>query len=710
MMKETLRVWLAGNPNSGKTSLFNRLTGLHQKVGNYPGVTVEQHSGRMPLPQGGTAELVDLPGIYSLFPETEDEQVAFQLLMEQTVSSPATSSTTRVVVVADASTLRRNLLLITQLSDLNMPCILVLNKSDVADTAGIHIDIPALSAALGMPVVATNARTGEGIDQLKQALLQAPPKHRYPWFSDHPEVQRQISLLAEAEGRPAEYRDFVSLMCYERLPDSCASQARQCRALAGSAPLDRGKIRAAETVRRYERIAGLMKHIKRDPGTVNRKAASARIDRWLLHPTGGYLILFALLFLMFQAIFSWATLPMELIESLFGQVGGLATNLLPEGWFTRLLVDGLLAGLSGVLVFIPQISLLFFFLGVLEESGYMSRVSFLTDRLMRSVGLNGRSVMPLIGGFACAVPSIMATRSINNRKERLLTILVLPLMSCSARLPVYTLLISICVPGNQWLGVFNVQGLVLMGLYILGLLTALCVSLLLRYLIKTREASFFMLEMPLYQWPVWRNVGHVVGQRLRGFVMEAGKVIVVISIVLWGLSNFGPGDKMTILRAQLDAHTARVDSSAGRMAQKARIEQELLAASWAGYAGRFIEPAIEPLGFDWKIGIALVTSFAAREVFVGTMATMYSLGTEDFQVSELRERMLSELNPKTGKPVYSTATCFSLLVFYVFALQCMSTLAITRRETKTWLWPAVQFLYMGGLAYLGSFLVYNGLS
>ena len=304
----------------------------------------------------------------------------------------------------------------------------------------------------------------------------------------------------------------------------------------------------------------------------------------------------------------------------------------------------------------------------------------------------------------------MATRSINNRKERLLTILVLPLMSCSARLPVYTLLISICVPENQWLGVFNVQGLVLMGLYVLGLLTAIGAALVLRWLIKTRETSFFMLEMPLYQWPVWRNVAHVVGQRLQGFVMEAGKVIVVISIVLWVLSNFGPGKRMETLRTELDSYTAMGDPSADFLAQKSRIEQELLAASWAGHAGKFMEPAIEPLGFDWKIGIALVTSFAAREVFVGTMATMYSLGTEDFQVSELRGRMLAEVNPKTGKPVYSIATCFSLLVFYAFALQCMSTLAVTRRETKTWLWPAVQFFYMGTLAYLGSLLVYTLLS
>ncbi len=700
-MKKQIKIALVGNPNSGKSSLFNALTGLHQKVGNFPGVTVDKKTGKVALSSQLSAELIDLPGTYSLYPRSEDEKVTFNVLLD--AENPAHPDL--VMIVADATNLRRHLLFITQIIDLGMPSVLVLNKIDMAEKRGIEQNTEELSRLLGIPVVATNARAGAGLEELKSVLAGQLNSVSLPFYLPSSEVKTVLEEVAVLSGEPVGYRSFIYLCNHDHLHKLKAAQHARIDALIQKNDIDIQQLQARETVERYQQIAALLTQIERKTRQ-SEDQRSERIDKILLHPVWGYTIFLGILFVMFQAIFAWASWPMEWIEKLFNGLGGLANDYLPESLLSDMLVNGVIPGLGGVVVFVPQIVLLFFFLALLEETGYMARVSFLMDQLMRKFGLNGKSIVPLIGGYACAVPSIMATRTINSWKERILTIMVLPLMSCSARLPVYTLLIGISVPDDRVLGLFNMQGLVLMAFYLLSFFAAIGVAMAMKWFIRERSSSYFLLEMPAYQLPRWGNIGLTLVDRAKAFVFGAGKVILAVSIVLWALSSFGPGDSFDKLEKQ---YSEAVALNGQQQELDNQLERDKLAASYAGMLGKFIEPAIAPLGFDWKIGISIITSFAAREVFVGTMATIYSLGAADFEETTLKEKMLADTHADTGAPVYSLATTFSLLLFYAFAMQCMSTLAITYKETRSWKWPALQFFYMTGLAYLSSLLVYQWL-
>lgn len=697
-MSQRKKIVLVGNPNSGKSSLFNALTGLHQKVGNFPGVTVDKKSGTLNLGGGSYADVIDLPGTYSLYPRSDDEKVTFNVLLDK--HNP--DHPDLVVIVADSTNLRRHLLFITQIIDLGLPSILVLNKSDLAEQRGIEHKTDELSRLLGILVVSTDARKNAGIDELKREIQLGGARVAIPFYQTNDEIKPVLEELNTVSGEKPGYRSFIFLCNHDFLDKLQFQEHAEIDGVIHSFGVNIQQLQARETVERYQQIAGLLTQIERKAAK-NEDQRSERIDKILLHPFWGYSIFIGILFLMFQAIYAWASWPMDAIEQLFNVLGSAVESALPESMFTDLLVNGVIAGLGGVVIFVPQIVLLFFFLALLEETGYMARVSFLMDQMMRKFGLNGKSIVPLIGGYACAVPSIMATRTINSWKERILTIMVLPLMSCSARLPVYTLLIGLSVPDEAVLGVFNLQGLVLMGFYLMGFVAALLVALAMKWFIKESSQSFFLLEMPAYQLPRWGNIGQTLLGRASAFVFGAGKVILAVSVLLWALSSFGPGDSFE----RIEAYYAQYDNGSLPEEMANQKEKDKLEASYAGELGKLIEPAIAPLGFDWKIGISIITSFAAREVFVGTMATIYSLGASDFEETTLKQKMQADIHPKTGEPVYSIATTFSLLVFYAFAMQCMSTLVITFRETKSWKWPALQFVYMTGLAWLASFIIYQ---
>lgn len=633
-----MSIALMGNPNAGKTSLFNALTGLNQQVGNYPGVTVDKKTGYTEYQQIGL-KIIDVPGTYSVSPSSPDEKVALDIVLDKTSELYPDI----VLYIADVSNLKRSLLLFTQLADLGLNLVLGLNMVDIAKKANIQIDVPALSKELGVEVVEINARNGEGIESLKKALISFNRRPTVKQFVN-PKLGYQESLIQRS--------------------------TRIKEILAATQSIGVSKLKGLQF-----------------------------LDRILLHRVYGLIVFFVLMLLIFQSVFVIAEYPMNWIEDSFSVLGEQVSLLVPDGILQDLLVDGIIAGLAGVLVFIPQIAMLFFFIGIMEDTGYMARVSFMMDRVLHKFGLHGKSAIPLMSGMACAIPAVMSARTISNSKDRLITILVTPLVTCSARLPVYVLMISLIVPSGAFLGVVSYKGLVLMGMYLLGFVATLLVAIVFKKILKSEESSYFIMDMPTYKLPRWKSIGLTMYEKVKVFTLDAGKIILAISILLWILSTNGPTESFKAIEQQV-AQGVITDNEAATL----KLEE-----SYIGIMGKGIEPLVAPMGFNWQLGISLITSFAAREVFVGSMATIYSVGDEE-DIESIREKMSKEIDPATQQPFYSVAVGISLLVFYAFAMQCMSTLAIVYRETKSWKWPAVQLVVMTGMAYISSVIVYQILS
>lgn len=702
-MTKNVNIALVGNPNSGKSSLFNVLTGLNQQVGNFPGVTVDKKTGYSRIGEKLTATIIDLPGTYSLYPKRADEWVAYKVLLNQDKDIKPDM----VLLVADASNLKRNLLFCSQIIDLKIPVVVALTMIDLAKKKGTEIDIGGLERELGVQVVMINPRKNKGIPALKKVIENissanfAPPREfiNNQLLAEHPieEIKKLFPAISD-------YTALHYLINHEHFKLTPASLQDRIETIEQTNKFNPTKTQAEEIMQRYGRIKHIMQQTVVEADPLQKALLTEKLDSILLDRKWGYVILLAVLFLLFQSVFWIAQYPMDAIEWGFGKVSGWMGNTLPQAWWSDLLINGVLAGLSGILIFIPQIMILFGLITLLEDTGYMARISFLTDKLMRKVGLNGKSVMPMISGLACAVPAIMSARNIENRKERLLTIMVTPLMSCSARLPVYTILIALIIPSELYFGFLSLQGLVMMGLYLLGTIMALVVSFVMRWFINIKERSFFILELPVYRSPRWKNAVTTMVEKAKIFVFDAGKVIMMISLILWALSSYGPPKKMasvTLKYQQLIETNPRQERELN-----AQRKTALLQNSYAGILGQKIEPLIRPLGYDWKIGIALITSFAAREVFVGTMATLYSVGENADETNGTLRQKMSGAVRTDGTKVYNLATGMSLLVFYVLAMQCMSTLAVVKRETRSWKWPVIQLVYMTGLAYGMSWITY----
>ncbi len=672
-------------------------------MGNFPGVTVDKKTGYCKISPEINATLIDLPGTYSLYPKRSDEWVAYKVLLKQ----DAIIKPDLVLLVADASNLKRNLLFCTQIIDLHIPVVVALTMMDLAKQKGTQIDIAGLERELGVPIVPVNPRKNKGIEPLKKIieqasenLYQAPARE---FIDNNALATKPIAAVKEHFPDISNYTAIHYLINHEKflLDDGMQEVIENIEVENKFNPT---KTQAEEIMQRYGRIKHIMQQTVVESDPLQKALFNEKLDDVLLHRRWGYLILLIVLFLLFQSVFWVAHYPMDAIEWIFGKLGGWLGNNLPETWWSNLLINGVVAGFSGIMVFVPQIMILFGLITLLEDTGYMARISFLTDKLMRKVGLNGKSVMPMISGFACAVPAIMSARNIENKKERLLTIMITPLMSCSARLPVYTILIALVIPSKLYLGFLSLQGLVMMGLYMLGTVMALIVAWVMKWFIKSAERSFFILELPMYRAPRWKNALTTMIEKAKIFVFDAGKVIMMISLLLWGLSTYGPAKKMSAVTAKYET-LIQANPQQEKELNKLR-KTALLQNSFAGTLGKAIEPAIRPLGYDWKIGIALITSFAAREVFVGTMATLYSVGEDKHDNSNtLRQKMAAAVRPD-GSKVYDLATGLSLLIFYVLAMQCMSTLAVVKRETRSWKWPVIQLIYMTGLAYFMSWLVY----
>ncbi|WP_396597514.1 ferrous iron transport protein B [Dokdonia sp. R86516] len=705
-MAKQINVALIGNPNTGKTSVFNHLTGLNQQVGNYPGITVEKKEGICKLDRGVKAHILDLPGTYSLNASSLDENVVIELLLNKNDKDYPDVA----VVISDVENLKRNLLLFTQIKDLGIPTILAINMADRMERKAISLDIPKMEDRLKTRIALISSRKNTGIDKLKELITEYRSINTEPCINASIIAPEYFDRLRKAFPKQDLYKLWLVITQDVNFGKLERNEMKTISSFKTESESNLKRLQQKETIVRYKYINEVLRETQ-TIDVANAKDLRARLDRLLTHKVWGYVIFFAILLLIFQVIYDWSQYPMDAIDTAFASMSEWVQTTLPEGKLTDLLAEGIIAGLGGIVIFIPQIAFLFLFISVLEESGYMSRVVFLMDRVMRRFGLSGKSVVPLISGTACAIPAVMATRNIESWKERLITILVTPFTTCSARLPVYLIIISLVIPDEKFL-FFNLQALTLMLMYLIGFGAAIGSAWILNKILKIKSKSFFVVEMPNYKMPLLKNVGINVLEKTKSFVVDAGKIILAISIVLWVLASFGPNEKFNqaddIVTTQLEADggiNAFPDAEAYQAEINKLVASQKLEHSYIGYMGKAIEPIVEPLGYDWKIGIALITSFAAREVFVGTLATIYSVG--DAEEETIRNRMAGEINPVLGTPRFNFASGISLLLFYAFAMQCMSTLAIVKRETNSWKWPAIQLVAMTAIAYIAALTAFQ---
>ncbi len=703
--KKTINVALIGNPNTGKTSLFNEITGLNQKVGNYPGVTVDKKEGSSKLQGNLKAIITDLPGTYSINPTSLDETIVLKTLL----NSKSDKTPDVIVVVADIENLKRNLLLFSQIKDLEIPTVLAINMADQMKRKGITVDIKLLEKELGNEVVLISVRkaTAKGVEEVKKAIVKTYNSAKaFPLCNVNNKIDpAYFDRLKEINPKYSIYELWL-MITQNSFPDKISKEEKQALLTFKNDSKNLKKYQHKETIYRYQKINEILKKTY----LVDRSKASdlrAKLDKVFTHKIFGYVLFFTVLLVIFQSIFDWASLPMDLIDTAFANLSSYVNKNMPVGVLNNLISEGIIPGIGGIIIFIPQIAILFLFISLLEETGYMSRVVFLMDKIMRRFGMSGKSVIPLISGTACAIPAVMATRNISGWKERLITILVTPFTTCSARLPVYAIIIALIIPDKKIFGFLNLQGLTLLSLYILGFATAIIAAIILHKTLKVKSTSFFVVEMPDYKLPSLKNVFFDVVEKTKVFIFGAGKIILSISVVLWFLASNGP-------QSYADVEKNITDKTANQEISEAKLNQMIASSklenSYIGIMGKSIEPAIKPLGYDWKIGIALISSFAAREVFVGTLATIYSVESDGDDITTIKQRMASEINPETGTKRFNFPVGMSLLVFYAFAMQCMATLAIVKRETKSWKWPLIQFFGMGVLAYLCSFIVFQILS
>ncbi len=700
MAQKNIKVALIGNPNVGKTSVFNQLTGLNQQVGNYPGITVEKKQGFAKLSNDVRAKIIDLPGTYSLNASSIDENVVIELLLnKKDADFPDVA-----VVVTEVENLKRNLLLFTQIKDLEIPTILVINMSDRMKLKGIELDIPFLEQQLNTKIALVSSRKKIGIDSLKNLILNYENLSIEPCLNASSIDPEYFDKLRKTFPNQLLYKLWLVITQDVNFLNLERNEIKSAFTKSHS---DLKRLQQKETIKRYQFINDTLK-IGQKIDKSKASGIQAKLDRVLTHKVFGYVIFFFILFAIFQSIFEWSTIPMDFIDESFAHFSNYAKTHLPVGKFTDLISEGIIPGIGGIVIFIPQIAFLFLFISILEESGYMSRVVFLMDKIMRRYGLSGKSIVPLISGTACAIPAIMSARNIENWKERLITILVTPFTTCSARLPVYAIIISLIIPEEKVLGFLSLQGLALMLLYLIGFFMAIFSSWLLDKFLKLSCKTYFVVEMPSYKIPMMKNVGINVLEKTKAFVFGAGKIILALSVILWFLGSHGPTKDFDNAE---DIVVKELIASGTKM-NPALIENQTntykLEHSYIGIIGRTIEPAIKPLGYDWKIGIALVSSFAAREVFVGTLATIYSVGGNDDDMEKtIKNRMQAEINPVTGEKIFNFATGISLLLFYAFAMQCISTLAIVKKETNSWKWPLAQLVFMSGFAYIVSLIAYQ---
>lgn len=697
-MKNNIKVALLGNPNVGKTSVFNALTGLNHKIGNYPGITVDKKSGSLKLGNGDVATIIDLPGTYSINANSLDEKIVMDLLFDPSNKDYPDL----VIVVVDIENIKRNLLLFTQVKELGIPTLLVVNMADTMEAKGISIDIEKLQASLKTKIVLVSAKKNLGIDELKQAILDYDNYSTESCVNTTVVDQEFFSKLALSYPSLSVYRLWM-ILTQDITIGSISKKEIEAKGVSLSES-EMKRLQQRKTIKRYQYITEVLKdsYIK---DKSKAKDIRSKIDRLLTDKVWGYVIFFSIMLLVFQAIFQWSSYPMDWIDDKFGELSGWVHQVMAPGKLTDLIADGIVPGIGGIMPFIPQIAILFMFISILEETGYMSRVVFLMDRVMRPFGLSGKSVVPLISGNACAIPAIMSARNIENSKERLITILVTPFTTCSARIPVYIILISIIIPDQKLFGFIGLQGLTMTIFYFIGFLSALLSAWVLKQIIKVPYKSYFVIEMPDYRMPIAKSVISTMYEKTKSFVVGAGKIIFVLSIILWFLGSHGPSTRYDNAEEVITEKYKGIELSEQEFEDYVAGYQ--LENSYMGIVGKKIEPVLKPLGYDWKIGIAVMTSFVAREVFVGTLATIYNVGSSGEEEETIKSRMEAEVWPDTGEKVFTMATGISLMFFYAFAMQCASTVAITRRETKSWKWTIYQMVFMTGLAYLAGFIAYQ---